>query len=153
MLDGLDPKERAMLKRTTNFYVIEFENVGGLVMPVIMRIYYTDNTSELVSYPAQVWKQNSKSIQKLWVTDKEIARLELDPRRETADTDASNNHWPERLIPSRFQLYKRSRRSGSNPMQRAKAAEAKEAKEAKEKEQTEAEEKAKEKAEKGQEKK
>ncbi|MEM8670786.1 MAG: M1 family metallopeptidase [Planctomycetota bacterium] len=129
MLEGLDPKQRAMLKRTTNFYVIDFENIGGLVMPVIMRVHYTDNTSEMVTFPVQSWRKNSKSIRKLWVTDKEVARMELDPRRETADTDMSNNHWPEKMIPSRFQLYKSSRRGGSNPMSRFKAKEAKEAKE------------------------
>ncbi|MGB0596844.1 MAG: M1 family metallopeptidase [Rubripirellula sp.] len=120
MLDDLDPKDRAMLRRTTNFYVIEFENVGGLVMPVIMRIYYTDNTNELVTYPPQIWRQNSKSVKKLWVTEKEIARIVLDPRREIADTEESNNHWPERFIPSRFQLYK-SNRSSRNPMQKDRA--------------------------------
>ncbi|MDG2221325.1 MAG: M1 family metallopeptidase [Rubripirellula sp.] len=120
MLDDLDPKDRAMLRRTTNFYVIEFENVGGLVMPVILRIYYTDNTNELVTYPPQIWRQNSKSVKKLWVTEKEIARIVLDPRREIADTEEANNHWPERFIPSRFQLYK-GRRSSGNPMRKDRA--------------------------------
>lgn len=131
-----------MLRRTTNFYVVEFENVGGLVMPIIMRIHYTDNTNELVTFPVQVWRQNSQKIKKLWVTDKEVARMELDPRRETADTEETNNHWPERFIPSRFQLYKSRSGSGGNPMSRARAkekakakeAEAAEAKAAKEKE-------------------
>jgi hypothetical protein len=118
MLDELDPKDRAMLRRSTNFYVVEFENIGGLVMPIILRIHYTDNTNELVSFPVEIWRQDSRRVNKLLVTEKEIARLELDPRRETADTEEGNNHWPERLIPSRFQLYK-SRQSGKNPMQRA----------------------------------
>jgi len=120
MLDGLDPKDRAMLRRTTNFYVLEFENVGGLVMPIIVRIHYTDNTHEMAIFPAQIWRLNSKKINKLWVTEKEIARIELDPRRETADTEESNNHWPIRLIPSRFQLYKSRDGGGKNPMQKAK---------------------------------
>jgi len=60
----------------------------------------------------------------LLITDKEIVRLELDPYRETADTEASNNHWPPKLIPSRFQLFKDKK--SSNDMQKLKAVEAKE---------------------------
>ncbi len=56
LLDGLDEKERALLKRSTNFYVARFRNVGGLVMPIIVRIHYADNTNELIRIPAQIWK-------------------------------------------------------------------------------------------------
>jgi hypothetical protein len=121
-LDGLDDEERKILRRKTNFYVVDFRNVGGLVMPILLRVHYTDNSSEMLEFPAQIWRRNSKQVSKLIVTDKEIERLELDPNRQTADVEAQNNHWPERLVPSRFRLYKRSS-GGSNPMR--KAAEAK----------------------------
>ena len=74
-LDGLDDKQRAMLKRTTNFYVVSFRNVGGLVMPIIVRIHYADNTNELVRIPAEIWRRNSQQVDKLFVTDKEIVRF------------------------------------------------------------------------------
>ncbi len=123
-LDGLDDKQRAMLKRSTNFYVVSFRNVGGLVMPIIVRIHYADNTSELVRIPAEIWRRNSQQVDKLFVTDKEIVRFELDPRRETADTEESNNYWPPKLVPSRFKLFKDETKK--NPMQKANgAAEAK----------------------------
>lgn len=122
-LDGLDDKQRAMLKRTTNFYVVTFENVGGLVMPIIVRVHYADNTNELIRIPAEIWRRNSEKVDKLFVSDKEIVRFELDPRRETADTEASNNNWPPRLVPSRFKLFKDSKKK--NPMQKAKAIEPK----------------------------
>lgn len=116
-LEDLDPKQKAMLRRTTNFYVVNFKNVGGLVMPIIVRIHYADNTNELVRIPAEIWRADSQQVDKLFVTDKEIVRLELDPRRETADTEASNNHWPPKLVPSRFKLYKNKR--PRNEMQKA----------------------------------
>ena len=117
-LDDLDDKQRAMLRRTTNFYVVRFKNVGGLVMPIIVRVHYDDSTSELVRIPAEIWRSNGQQVDKLFVSDKEIVRLELDPMRETADTEASNNHWPEKLVPSRFKLFKDKR--PKNPMQKAK---------------------------------
>ena len=108
-----------MLKRQTNFYVVSFKNVGGLVMPIIVRVHYADNTSELMKFPAQIWTQNSQSVNKLIVTEKEIVRLELDPRRETADTEVGNNHWPPRLVPSRFKLFKDQKKK--NEMQKVEA--------------------------------
>lgn len=118
-LDGLDAKERSMLRRTTHFYVASFENVGGLVMPIIVRVHYDDSTHELIRIPAQIWRQNSKSIKRLFITDKEITRMELDPFRETADTELDNNHWPPRLQPSRFKLFKDAEKK--NAMQKARA--------------------------------
>ncbi|MEM6471979.1 MAG: M1 family metallopeptidase, partial [Planctomycetota bacterium] len=118
-LDGLSSDERTMLKRETRFYVVEFENVGGLVMPILIKVDYADNTSETFKFPAEIWRKNSQKVRKLMMTDKEIVKLELDPKRQTADTQEENNHWPERLIPSRFRLFKQSRGS-SNPMKKAK---------------------------------
>ncbi len=124
MLEGLDDEERALLERTTNFYVVRFKNVGGLVMPIILRIHYDDNTSKLVRIPADCWRPNGEQVDKLFVSDKEIVRLELDPLRETADTEASNNHWPPKLVPSRFQLFKDKK--SRNDMQKIKAVKAEE---------------------------
>jgi hypothetical protein len=124
MLEGLDDEERALLQRTTNFYVVRFKNLGGLVMPIILRIHYDDNTSKIVRIPADCWRPNGEQVDKLFVSDKEIVRLELDPLRETADTEASNNHWPPKLVPSRFQLFKDKK--SRNEMQKIKAVKAEE---------------------------
>jgi len=119
-VEGLDPKQKALLKRTTNFYRVSFENIGGLVMPIILRVHYADNSSETLRIPAEIWRSNSKDVSKLLITDKEIVRLELDPKQETADTESSNNHWPPKLVPSRFRLFKEG--PSRNPMQKAKEA-------------------------------
>ena len=118
-LDELEEKDRALLKRSTNFYVVRFKNLGGLVMPIIVRVHYDDSTNELVRIPAQIWRKDSRQVDKLFVTDKEIVRLELDPFRETADTEDSNNFYPPKLIPSRFKLFKTEKKK--NPMQKLKA--------------------------------
>ncbi len=134
-LDKLDDEQRAMLRRTTRFYVVHLSNKGGLVMPVPMRIHYADSTSEDVQLPAEIWRVNSKEVKRLFLSEKEIVRLEIDPKREIADTDGGNNHWPPKLEPSRFKLYQSGK--SSNPMRKAaekeKAAEKQKAEEEKKK--------------------
>ncbi|TWU10509.1 hypothetical protein Poly21_44140 [Allorhodopirellula heiligendammensis] len=117
-LKSLDEEQRAMLRRTTKFYVVKFLNKGGLVMPIPLRIHYADNTQEHVVLPPEIWRYNSNEVKKVFLTEKEIVRFEIDPKREIADTDKSNNHWPPKIEPTRFELYK-SKKDGGNPMRKA----------------------------------
>lgn len=126
-VESLDDDEKKLLKRKTNFYVIDFANRGGLVMPIILRAHYADGTNTLLEIPAEIWRRHSRQVSKLMITDKELVRLELDPRRQTADADYSNNHWPPKLEPSRFELFKQSEES--NPMREARERKEKAAKE------------------------
>ncbi|MDX5420375.1 MAG: hypothetical protein LPK09_14265, partial [Hymenobacteraceae bacterium] len=41
----------------------------------------------------------------------------LDPYLQTADTDLSNNSYPRRMAPSRFDIFKQNRQQQPNPMQ------------------------------------
>ena len=118
-LEDLNDEQRSLLKRSTNFYIVSFKNIGGLVMPIILRIHYADGSTEMMTMPAEIWRLNRRDVKKLIISDKEIVRLELDPKRQTADSDTSNNHWPEKLVPSRFKLFKDSKRK--NEMQKHKA--------------------------------
>ncbi len=120
LIDGLDTEERTLLRRSTNFYNVTFKNLGGLVMPIIVRLHYTDGSNELVEIPAQIWRGDSRSVDKMFMSDKELLRIELDPKRQTADTERSNNHWPPKLEPSRFKLFKDDK--PKNEMQKAKPA-------------------------------
>ena len=61
--------------------------------------------------PAEIWRKNSRSVSKLLIRDKAIASIQVDPRRETADADFSNNHYPGRIEKSRLELYKRESNS------------------------------------------
>ncbi len=116
-IDGLNAEERKLIKRKTNFYVVNFKNVGGLVTPIILTIRYDDATSDRLQIPAAIWRQDPRSVDKLIITDKTISQLELDPNRQSADTDTSNDHWPPKLVPSRFKLFKDE--VSKNPMQKA----------------------------------
>lgn len=115
-LDGLDPRERREFERAVeedkNYYVLEFSNKGGLVMPILIEFTFTDGSTEFMNIPAEIWRRNHLSVKKLFVFDKEIERVELDPDWYTADTNVENNHYPRRIIPSRIEAYKASPRGG-----------------------------------------
>jgi hypothetical protein len=118
--NGLSEDEKQLLATQKQFYELSFENRGGLVMPVILEFTFQDGTTEVVHLPAEVWLRSEAAFTKLFVFDKVVTSIELDPFLETADTDRNNNYWPQRQEPTRFELYKRREwRRGQNPMQRA----------------------------------
>ena len=117
-IKGLDPEELKLLSLRKKFYVVEFENIGGLVSPIILNINYQDGKNERIRIPAEIWRKNNDRVSKLIISDKEITQIELDPLLETADTDRHNNFWPPKAIESRFQIQKRKK--SKNPMQKAK---------------------------------
>lgn len=114
------------LFRSKQFYELQFSNKGGLVMPIIIEWTYTDGTKEIERIPAQVWRKNESHLTKLFIKDKEVKSIKLDPNRETADIDESNNSWPTVTTESKFQVFKakqqllRSIPQSNNPMQQAK---------------------------------
>ena len=114
----LDSEELKLLSLRKKFYVIELENIGGLVSPVILEIDYKNAKSETIRIPAEIWRKNNDNVRKMIISDKEIVQIEVDPLLETADTDRYNNFWPPKTIESRFQLQKRKK--SKNPMQKAK---------------------------------
>ena len=127
-IEGLDDWERAVLERAIaeddHYYVLEFANRGGLVMPIILGITYADNTTENLNIPAEIWRRSPEMVRKLIVSDKEISSIVVDPRWETADVDIENNFYPRRLIPSRVESFKAAEPgglSGRDLMQESKA--------------------------------
>ena len=116
-LEGLDDEDKKLLALRRKFYVIELENVGGLVTPLVLDITYTGGKTETLRIPAEIWRRNTENIRKMIITHKEITGIEFDPLQETADANRDNNYWPPRPIKSRFQMHKRKK--GSNPMREA----------------------------------
>lgn len=106
----LEQWEKDLLLNQSNFYIIDFKNKGGLVMPIILDITYADGSTEHMKLPAEIWRQNSKKTSKLLIRDKEITALAIDDKWETADVDVNNNYWPARPIKSRFELYKKKKK-------------------------------------------
>ena len=115
-LKDLKPWERKALERAVaedkNYYVMDFSNHGGLVMPIILEMTFTDGSTDMMRIPAEIWRRTPKAVSKLIITDKELASVTVDPRWETADVDTQNNHYPRQIIKSRIESYKSKPRSG-----------------------------------------
>ena len=116
-LEKLDPKDRDLLKLERHFYVVDFENKGGLVMPIILEIEYFNGSRETRHYPAEIWLQYSHKVSKLLITREPIRALRLDPNLQTADIDMANNVYPPEIQKSRFKLTEE--KLDKNPMQKA----------------------------------
>jgi hypothetical protein len=112
----LDDWESELLQNEDYFTMVDFKNLGGLVMPVILEVTYDNGETDEVRIPAEIWRHDPKKFSKLLVTDREVMGITLDPHLETADTDLNNNFWPSRAVESRLELFKRKGRSGRNLM-------------------------------------
>lgn len=123
---SFDAPDAASLKKYTNKYLYEvsFGNKGGLVMPIIVQWTFKDGTTETDKIPAQIWRKNEKAVSKVFLKDKEVVSVLLDPLQETADINTNNNSWPTLETPSNFNIYKmkqsaRGQSQGMSPMQKA----------------------------------
>ena len=110
-----------------HLYELSFSNKGGLIMPVIVEFTYADGSKKIDRIPAQIWRLNENNASKLYVENQEVVAIKLDPMRETADIDETNNTWGGEAQPSKFQLFKqksggaaRGQSVGISPMQAAK---------------------------------
>ncbi|MGJ8745897.1 M1 family metallopeptidase [Polaribacter sp.] len=86
-------------------YEITYNKPGGLVMPIIVEFSYKDGTKERKTYPAQIWRLNDNEVTKVFSSDKEITKIEIDPDLETADVDTSNNSFPKE-VENKFEKFK-----------------------------------------------
>jgi hypothetical protein len=121
----LDAKDLELLKSNYNYYNVTFENVGGLVMPLILNFTFKDGSIQEIRIPAEIWVENAPQVSKIFFFEKEVSMIELDPWLETADVDLNNNNWPAKVQPTKFELFKQRNTkwdsdSKENPMQRAK---------------------------------
>jgi predicted secreted protein len=114
-LNKLEPWEKRVFERAVkedkNYYVLDFSNKGGLVMPIILELEFEDGSKDNMYIPAEIWRRTPKAVSKLVITEKGklLKSVTVDPRWETADVDIENNHYPRRIIESRIEAYKSSR--------------------------------------------
>ncbi len=118
--EGLTDAEKTKYA-SANLYEVSFLNKGGLVMPIILEFTFEDGTKETQRLPAQIWRKNENKVTKVFLTSKKAVTIQLDPMRETADIDESNNKWPNVSAPSKFALFKskgftRGQSIGLSPM-------------------------------------
>jgi hypothetical protein len=109
-------------------YQIDFTNKGGLVMPIILEFTFEDGSKLTDKSSAQIWRKNENNVSKTYFFEKKLKSIQLDPMRETADIDTSNNFWGEIAAPtSKFEIFKQKQGGSArgvsngkiNPMQAA----------------------------------
>ncbi len=90
-----------------NFYELTFKNTGGLVTPLIIEWTFSDGSKEIDKIPAEIWRKNENEIKKVFLKDKEVTNIVVDPNLETADTNVENNTFPRAEAPSKFDQFKK----------------------------------------------
>jgi hypothetical protein len=110
-------EDLAYLKAGKQLYELTFENLGGLVMPLIIEATFADGSKKVERIPAEIWRVEELKVSKVFVYDQAVVSFRVDPFLETADTDLDNNTWPRIMQPTRYQLYKQEQ-TRENPMQR-----------------------------------
>ena len=118
-LESLSAEQKELLNAGYNYYEVTFSNIGGMVMPVIVKFEYSDGSEEVKRIPAEIWRRYNDHVTKIFVTKKEVRHITLDPFLETADVDTKNNTWTVQGKPDYFKVEKRKISSGKNLMQKA----------------------------------
>ncbi|MGL6022433.1 MAG: M1 family metallopeptidase, partial [Chitinophagaceae bacterium] len=120
----LTEEEEQKLMQNKYFYQLYFSNKGGMVMPLIIEFTYEDSTKETDKINTEIWRKNEKNVTLFYVKKKRVASIQIDPNKETADIDETNNIWPRtnNTLPTKFELYKKAKNitveKPKNPMQK-----------------------------------
>jgi hypothetical protein len=91
-----------------NIYEVSLVNKGGLISPVIIEWTYKDGSKETEMLPAEIWRTNEVEVKKVFMKEKEVANVTVDPKLETADVNVSNNVFPKKPSGSKFDEIKKS---------------------------------------------
>lgn len=73
------------------FYEVEYEKVGGMLMPLLVTFTFEDGSSKEVRYPVEVWRFLPDTLKKMYGFEKAVKSIEIDKNAETADVNLNNN--------------------------------------------------------------
>ncbi|HLV92288.1 MAG TPA: M1 family metallopeptidase [Aequorivita sp.] len=76
----------------TGGYLIGLENKGEIPMPVELQVIYTDDTTEIVKLPVEIWYRGN-NWEHLLKTKKEVKRVVFDPNKLVPDINLLNDTW------------------------------------------------------------
>ena len=96
-------RKNAVLQDNWHYVELDIKNVGGLIMPVILRFHFESGAYKVVRIPAEVWIGNEDAFTKSFrFKEGRVVAVEIDPYRELADCNRSNNYWPIKEEPTEF---------------------------------------------------
>lgn len=91
-----------------NIYEVTIKNKGGLVTPVIVEWTFKDGSKEVERLPAEIWRINENEVKKVFVKEKEVASVIIDPTGETGEVNPSDNVFPKKVTESKFDQLKKN---------------------------------------------
>jgi hypothetical protein len=103
----IDDKAIMQKLQNKNLYEVTLTNKGGLVMPVIIEWTFKDGTKELERIPAEIWRINETKVTKVFIKEKEVVSMVLDPDFETTDINIEDNTFPKIEKESQFDEFKK----------------------------------------------
>jgi hypothetical protein len=91
-----------------NIYEVTLKNTGGLITPVIIEWTFKDGSKEIERIPAEVWRLNEVEVKKVFVKEKEVVTIVIDPLFETGDVNTGDNIFPKKPTTSKFDQLKKN---------------------------------------------
>ncbi len=101
-LSRVDDKAIISRMEGKNFYEVKLANKGGLIMPVIIEWTFRDGTKEIDRIPAEIWRNDETTVKKVFMKEKEVVKIVLDPNEETSDINTGDNVFPRIEAPTKF---------------------------------------------------
>ncbi|MGI9090963.1 MAG: M1 family metallopeptidase, partial [Gemmatimonadaceae bacterium] len=75
--------------------IVTVHDRSDMAMPIILRVQYTNGTTDTVVQAADVWFTGTRTvIMTIPLRGKTIKSITLDPENRFQDLDRSNNTWP-----------------------------------------------------------
>jgi hypothetical protein len=91
-----------------NIYEVTLKNKGGLVTPLVIEWTYKDGSKEIERIPAEIWRLNEQEVKKVFVKDKEVTNVVIDPAGETGEVNPADNVFPKKATESKFDQLKKN---------------------------------------------
>ena len=80
------------VKQNSDSAVISFTNKGDFPMPVVFKVTYDDDSSEIKPLPVEVW-QRASEWDYLLRSAKKVKTITIDPQGVLPDIDLKDNSW------------------------------------------------------------
>ena len=104
MLADLEPQEKRLLKTNKHLTVVNFENKGGAIMPILVSTPLQKRKEGVSQNPSRNLEEKSRGCQQAIRDSLPRGEVLIDPTEQTADANQENNVWPPQIKEEFFTL-------------------------------------------------
>lgn len=76
--------------------------------PIIIEWTFADGSKELEKIPAEIWRVNENEVKKVFMKEKEVTNIIIDPNNDTADGNQADNVFPKKAAVNKFDQFKKN---------------------------------------------